>query len=217
MLKFYYHPISANARRVWIALLEKNIPFEPILVNLDGDQLSEEFTAINPLQRIPVIIDNEFRIIESLAILDYLEAKYPTPGLIPKESDKMATVRMIEIIAVTELQPQLMILTKHFIGIKMPSEQLDNAHHRITTILEFYENCLTGHNFFLNNQITLADIVAGTLIPSLPQLGLSLDNYPCLNTWLQRLEQRDSWQQTSASPELIQAVLPNIRAILEKR
>ena len=83
MLKFYYHPTSVNARRVWVALLEKQIPFEPILINLDGDQFSEDFTAINPLQRIPVIVDNKLRVVESLAILDYLEAKYPTPSLMP--------------------------------------------------------------------------------------------------------------------------------------
>lgn len=56
--------------------------------------LSEDFTAINPLQRIPVIIDNGLRIVESLAILDYLEAKYPTPSLMPSEIDAIATVRI---------------------------------------------------------------------------------------------------------------------------
>jgi glutathione S-transferase len=74
MLKFYYNPVSVNARRVWVALLEKQIPFVPILVNLDGDQLERDFTAVNPLQRVPVIEDDGFRVIESLAILDYLEA-----------------------------------------------------------------------------------------------------------------------------------------------
>lgn len=72
MLKFYYNPISVNARRVWVALLEKQIPFEPILVNLDGDQFHDDFTAINPLQRIPAIVDDKLRVVESLAILDYL-------------------------------------------------------------------------------------------------------------------------------------------------
>ncbi|WP_228016362.1 glutathione S-transferase family protein [Leptolyngbya ectocarpi] len=49
MLKFYYNPVSVNARCVWVALLEKQISFESILVNLDGDQLNNNFTAINPL------------------------------------------------------------------------------------------------------------------------------------------------------------------------
>jgi glutathione S-transferase len=42
MLKFYYNPISINARRVWVALLEKQIPFEPILVNLDDDRFHDD-------------------------------------------------------------------------------------------------------------------------------------------------------------------------------
>jgi glutathione S-transferase len=58
MLKFYYATISANSQRVWITLLEKQIPFEPIIVNLDGEQFQSEFTAIDPLQQVPAIVDN---------------------------------------------------------------------------------------------------------------------------------------------------------------
>jgi len=76
---------------------------------------------------------------------------------------------------------------------------------------------LAGQSYFVNNQITLADIVAGTLIPSLPLLDFSLDAYPSLKTWSQHLEQRETWQQTSVKPEIIAAALPNMRAILEKR
>jgi len=217
MLKFYYNPISVNARRVWVTLLEKQIPFEPIVLNLDGDHLSEDFTAINPLQRIPVVIDNGFRIIESLAILDYLEAKYPAPSLMPSEIDAIATVRMVEMIAINELQPLMIPLTKQLVGLEVNPDQIDNARQRIMTIIQFYDNILAGQSYFVNNQITLADIVAGTLVPSLPQFGLSLDNYPSIKTWSQQLEQRESWQQTSVKPEMIEAAIPNMRAILEKR
>jgi len=217
MLKFYYNPISVNARRVWVTLLEKQIPFEPIVLNLDGDHLSEDFTAINPLQRIPVVIDNGFRIIESLAILDYLEAKYPTPSLMPNELDAIATVRMVEMIAINELQPLMIPLTKQLVGLEVNPDKIDNARQRIMTIIQFYDNILAGQSYFVNNQITLADIVAGTLVPSLPQFGLSLDNYPSIKTWSQQLEQRESWQQTSVKPEMIEAAIPNMRAILEKR
>jgi Glutathione S-transferase len=53
MLKLYYTPISLNDRRLWVAL-EKQIAFEPIALNLDGDQFGPEFSAINPFHRIPV-------------------------------------------------------------------------------------------------------------------------------------------------------------------
>ena len=46
----YHNPISANSRRVWIALLEKEIPFEEIVVKLDGAQLTPEFLKISPFR-----------------------------------------------------------------------------------------------------------------------------------------------------------------------
>lgn len=217
MLKFYYHPISANARRVWVALIEKQIPFEPILVNLGGEQFSDQFTAINPLQRIPVIVDQEFRLMESLAILDYLELKYPQQSLMPTQAEEIAKMRMMEMIAVNELQPATIPLTQILVGLKVNAKKVDEARQRITTIMEFYEHSLGENYYLVNNEFTLADVVAGTLLPSLSHLGFPIDNYSRLKSWSQNLEQRKSWQQTSLTSEIIEVELPNIRAILEKR
>lgn len=212
MLKFYYNPISVNARRVWVALLEKQIPFELILVNLDGDQFQDDFIAINPLQRIPAIVDNGLRVVESLAILDYLEAKFPIPSLMPGEPEAIATVRMIETITVVELQPATIPLTRPLVGLDVDPQKLEAAQQRVTTILQFFEELLDEHTYFAGEEFTLADVVAGTLVPSLP-----LEDYPHLKAWSERLMQRESWQQTVAQPEAIEAALPNIRKILERR
>jgi glutathione S-transferase len=212
MLKFYFNPISVNARRVWVALLEKQIPFEPILVNLDGDQFHDDFTAINPLQRVPAIVDDGFRVVESLAILDYLEAKHPTPSLMPSAPEAIAIVRMVETITVVELQPATIPLTRPLVGLDVEPWKLEAAQQRIAIALQFLEELLNGKTYFVNEELTLADVVAGTLIPSLP-----LENYPRLKAWSERLAQRESWQQTVADLEVIKAALPNIQKILERR
>ncbi len=212
MLKFYYNPISVNARRVWVALLEKQIPFEPILVRLDGDQFHDDFTTINPLQRIPAIVDNGFRLVESLAILDYLEAKYPNPPLMPSGPEAIAVVRMIEAITVVELQPATIPLTRPLVGLEVDPQKFEAAQQRVTSILHFFEELLNQQMYFAGDEFTLAEVVAGTLLPS-----LSLEDYPRLKAWSERLTHRESWQQTIASPEVIEVALPNIRKILERR
>jgi len=212
MLEFYYNPISVNARRVWVALLEKQIPFEPVLVNLDGDQFHADFTAINPLQRIPAIVDDGFRVVESLAILDYLEATYPTPSLMPSTPEAIALVRMVEMVTVTELQPATVPLTRPLVGLKVEPWKLEAAQQRVAIALQFLEELLNEQTYFANDKFTLAEVVAGTLIPSLP-----LENYPRLKAWSERLAQRESWQQTVADPEAIKAALPNVQKILERR
>ncbi|AFY93244.1 glutathione S-transferase family protein [Chamaesiphon minutus] len=225
MLKFYYATISANSQRVWITLLEKQIPFEPIIVNLDGEQFQSEFTAINPLQQVPAIVDDGLRIFESLAILDYLEAKYPVPELMPKELDKLAIARMISIISLTELQPAAITLSKQLIGVEIDPTSVEKARQRANAILQFFEDTIAGADsklfgdrpYFTGNTFTIADIVAGTLVPSVAMFGISLDSYPGLNAWIERLSQRESFRQTAPTPEGVQAALPTIKKILETR
>jgi glutathione S-transferase len=217
MLKFYYNPVSGNVRRVWVTLLEKQIPFEPILVNLDGDQFDNDFTDVNPLQRVPVILDNGFRVIESLAILDYLEAKYPTPSLMPSNPEDLATVRMVEMVAINELQLAMLLLTRPIVGLDVDNQKLDAAKGRVISVMQFYENLLGSHSYFVGEELTLADIVAGTLVSSLTLFGFSLDTYPRLKAWSERLAMRESWQQTTPQPQVVEAALPNIRKILERR
>lgn len=217
MLEFYFSPISINARRVWVALLEKQIAFEPVEMKLDGDHFAAEFTVINPLQRVPVIIDDGFTVVESLAILDYLEAKYPTPSLMPKEPQKIAKVRMVEMVAVNEFQPATLPLTKQMVGLEVESAKLEAAKERINTILKFYENLLGDNTYFAGEMFSLAEVVVGTLLQSLPMFGIAIDIYPKLNNWLERLHARRSFLQTIASPEKIEAVLPHIKKILATR
>ncbi|MCF4965665.1 glutathione S-transferase family protein [Nostoc sp. CMAA1605] len=217
MLKFYYNPISVNARRVWVALLEKQIPFEPCLVNLDGDQFQASFTTINPLQRVPVIVDEGFRVVESLAILDYLEAKYPHPSLMPSQAQAIATVRMVEMVTLNELQPATMLLTRQLVDLDTNPQKLESSQKQVATVLQFYENLLGDKTYFAGEDFTLAEVVAGTLIPSLEMFGVNFDTYPRLSAWLQRLEARDSWQKTTPSMGAVLAAIPNIKAIIERR
>lgn len=217
MLQFYYNPISVNARRVWVALLEKQLAFEPILVDLDGGQFEPGFTALNPLQRLPVLVDDGLRVIESLAILDYLETKYPTPSLMPSDPAAIALVRMVMMTAVNELQLATIPLTRPLVGLETDAQKLAVAQQQIPTILQFYEHLLGEQTFFGGEQLSLADIVAGTLVPALPMYGFSLETYLSLQAWAERLQARPSWQQTTLNAEAIAAALPAIKKILERR
>jgi len=94
-------PLFLQTRRVWIALLEKEIPFElcPLI------WMGISFIRVpdtNPFHHVPVLVDDGFTLVESLAILDY-SAKHPTPELLPTNARDLATVRMVEMVTVNEL------------------------------------------------------------------------------------------------------------------
>ena len=197
MLKLYYARPSLYARPVWLALLEKQLPFELIPVNLGGEQFEPDYMALNPFSHVPVLVDGGFRVIESQAILDYLEAQYPHPPLLPTDAKTLANVRMAQLVALNELLPAIAKLIIH------DPQSPDSAYARLRAInaMNFLENLLGDRTFFAGQQLTLADIVAGTLICRLPDLDIPLMDYPQLSTWSDRLLSRPTWQQIELSPE----------------
>ncbi len=218
MLKLYHYPISFNSRRVWVALLEKNLEFELVSIDLNGEQLQPEFLELNPFHHIPVLVDNGFRVLESLAILDYLEAKYPTPALLPTDAETLATVRMVEMVTVNELIPALSPLNQQWLGLgENNSQKLEQAKQQITTVLAFFEQLLGKQHYFGKEQLTLAEVVAGTVVSILPFLGVSLSEYPQLNAWTERLNQRPAWAITQPSLKEIEAVKSDIAARMAVR
>lgn len=217
MLKLYHNPLSFNPRRVWVLLLEKNLEFESIFLTLDGDQFQPEFQELNPFSHVPVLVDDDFTLIESLAILDYLDHQYPTPSFTPTDAKSIGIMRMLELVTINELLPATLPFLRQLVGLpELPNQSLETAHHKISKIYNFYQSYLADHPYLIGETITLADIVVGTVVPSLVLFNISLDPYPKLKTWCEMLMQRDSWQQTVPKPELIEKAIPGLKARLEK-
>ncbi|TAF04569.1 MAG: glutathione S-transferase family protein [Nostocales cyanobacterium] len=205
MITLYHTPISPNSRRVWITLLEKGLDFELVEVKLNGEQFKPEFLAINPFHHIPALVDDGFNVVESLAILDYLEAKYPTPSMLPKDAKDLAKVKMVEMVCVNELLPSLTPMMSVIFDLpgKNP-EAIEQAKTKVSTALQFFEKLLDEREYFGSDSLTLADVVAGSIVPWIPQTGISLDEYPKLTAWCDRLVARPAWETTQATPEMIE-------------
>ena len=210
MLTLYYSPLSPNARRVWVCLLEKGLEFDLKPLTLKGDQRQPEFTNLNPFQQIPVLMEDGFRVIESLAILDYLEARYPHPSFLPEDPQRLAIVRMVE-----QLTDQKLLYTLGtLIGSDYQSPQYDRAQKMVAKTLQFWEESLGENLYFGGDRLSLADIVAGTTLPLFLRLELSLAPYPHLARWIAHLEQRSSWQQTDLTPEAWREFKRRIRVLM---
>lgn len=107
MLKLYGYWRSLAACRVRIALRLKNVPFEEIAIDLiKGEQHADRYKAINPQAVVPaLVIDDEPPLFQSMAILEYLEERYPQPPLLPPDPRGRARVRGIAQIMVADTHP----------------------------------------------------------------------------------------------------------------
>ena len=211
MLQFYYHPLSPLSRRVWIALLEKEISFTPVGINLsEGEQFKPEFLAISPFHHVPVIIDDGLRVLESLAILDYLESKYPQHPLLPDDSAQLAKVRMAQMVANNELSSLVIPLMVEAEN----SPQLAKAKRKIKRILKFFSELLGEDDYFGGETISLGDIVAGNGILLVNKLGCDLDEYQQIQRWCDRLMAREIWQKTQPNDEQVAVFKQTVQQLI---
>src|SRR5262249_22261650 len=94
VIELYWHPLSIMPWRVRIALREKGLAYESVKVNVYGtSERSAEFLRLNPFGQIPVLVDDGLAIAESMAIVEYLEERYPEPPLMPADAATRARVR----------------------------------------------------------------------------------------------------------------------------
>jgi glutathione S-transferase len=198
MLTFYYHPLSPIARRVWICLLEKQIPFQPNIVQLNQkEQFEPEFLALNPFHHVPVIVDGDVKLIESIAILDYLDRAYPNLPMTPNNPADLGKMRMVQMSIVNELMSTFPVIITT--GGQIPSEHPKAK--TLVTSLEFLQTELGDRPYFGGETINLADCVAGVTVPLIQRLGVDLSYYPQLLAWRDRLYDRPSWPQTEPPTE----------------
>ena len=105
-MRLYSFFRSSAAFRVRIALNLKNVDYEIVAVNLpSGAHRSPDFLAINPQATVPTLDDDGTILWQSLAIIEYLDARFPTPKLIPAEPVARARVQALAQLIACELHP----------------------------------------------------------------------------------------------------------------
>jgi maleylacetoacetate isomerase len=107
-LKLYGYWRSSAAYRVRIALNLKGLAFENLPVHLvkdGGQQRSADYKALNPQELVPLLVDGNERISQSLAILEYLDEVFPLPPLLPDDPADRARVRSLAMHIACDLHP----------------------------------------------------------------------------------------------------------------
>ena len=106
-MKLYTYFRSSAAFRVRIALNLKGLKYEPVFVHLaKGEHRQPQYAAVNPQALLPTLeLDDGQRLTQSLAIIEWLEEKHPTPALLPKDPFAKARVRSLSYLVASEIHP----------------------------------------------------------------------------------------------------------------
>jgi maleylacetoacetate isomerase len=190
MLKLYGYWRSSSAYRVRIALHLKGLAYaqEPVhLLNNGGEQRTPEFRQLNPQALVPVLMDGERAIRQSLAIIEYLDESFPAMSLLPVMARDRARVRGLAQLVACDIHPlnnlRVLQYLERDLGIDQAAREAW-ARHWMTDGLEAFEamvrdNPSTGEHCE-GDAPSLADCC---LIPQLynaRRLQLDLSAFPTL-------------------------------------
>ena len=167
MMKLYGFWRSLASYRVRVALRLKGIEAEEISIDLvKGAQLGADYRTVNPQSVVPsLIVDGGPPLVQSMAILEYLEETYPQPPLLPKDARARARVRGLALIVACDAHPLIVPRIRNYLEREM---RLDEAarnrwlQHWTLQALETLEAHLTKEpetgRFCHGNAPTMADI-----------------------------------------------------------
>ena len=186
MIKLYRHPLSGHSHRVELFLHILELEFETIDVNLlQGEHKKEQFLALNPFGQVPVLEDDGLVLADSNAILVYLARRYGNRWL-PTGPEVEARVQRWLSVAAGELAsgPAAARLVTVF-GAGLDHEAVKEKAHKLLRLLEEH---LHQEPYTAGNSPTIADLSLYTYIAHAPEGQVSLQGYPEVRSWLDRIE-----------------------------
>jgi glutathione S-transferase len=204
-MKLYYNPMSPNVRRVrftaavlGIELEEKKLDFAK------GEHKSPEYLALNPNGAVPTLVDGDFVLTESRAIMQYLATKKPESGLLPRDEAARADVTRWQFWDASHLSPQVGTLGfekvfKGMMGLGEPNvvkiqEALSNF-RRFAAVLN---KRLEGRRHLVGNALTLADLTIASSLMYAKQAEVPLAEFPNVEAWFSRITELEAWKKTGS-------------------
>lgn len=177
---------SSTSYRVRIALALKGLSFDTVPVNIRvGEHRAEAYVdEVNPSATVPALVDGDLSLGQSLAILDYLDAKYPGTPLIPSDIETRARVLELSMLISCDIHPvnNLRIL-KYLQGpMGLSVQQKDTWYaHWVAEGMAGVERLLARHGhgkWCFGDAPTLADVCLVPQIANAQRMGCDMSAYP---------------------------------------
>ncbi len=204
-MKLYYNPLSPNVRRVRLTAAVLGLELEEKKLDFaKGEHKNPEYLALNANGAVPTLVDGDFVLTESRAIMQYLASKKPESGLLPRDEAARADVTRWQFWDAAHFSPQMGTLgfeklIKGMVGLGDPdvakcNEALVNF-RRWAAVLD---KRLSGKQYVVGNALTLADLTLASSLMYAKQVDAPLGEFPNVQAWFSRISDLDAWKKSGS-------------------
>jgi len=204
-MKLYYFP-SPNPQKVKFAMLEIGLDCEMVPVDLTkSEQRTRDFLALNPMGRVPVLVDGNLKLWESHAIIAYIGdktgKKWPTTA-----AGRADALRWLFFLS-THISPPATELAFNRIAVKLRGLPGDEAaiargEKALPDVINIIEGHLAKNKWMLGDEFTLVDCAYGPVLNVIEKAGFSLAPFTKVNAYMSALRNRPAWKETPKLPGL---------------
>jgi glutathione S-transferase len=204
-MELYFTRMSGNSSRVVFALRESGIEWTPRLLDRDaGETRSPDYAKINPMGKVPALVDGDFVLWESNAINWYIAQKRPQAGLWPTAIEQQAGVHRWLHFQSGHVTPACIPIFRHsnermrkFWNAPLDAAAAEAGKKELQRYLPVLEGALSGKQW-LEGTFSLADIAYASHLWLVREGGFDFSGYPNVSAWLERLWSRPAWRDTAA-------------------
>lgn len=188
-IKLYDFEISGNCYKIRLLLSILGIEYERIPVNLrQGEHKTSEFLQLNAFGQVPVLIDGDRILADSQAILTYLARRYGDDRWLPLDPEALSQVVRWLSITAGEVQQGVGAARRYHL-IKDKTVNIEAAIQKAETTLAAIDHHLADREWLVSDHVTIADLAAFPYIALAPDGKISLDAYPHILSWIERIKQ----------------------------
>lgn len=192
-LVLHYHPYSRAAGSIW-ALEEAGVPYELKIVDiLKGGQKHPDYVAINPMGKMPTLVDGDAVVTEAAAIALYLADRYAPGRLAPALDDpRRGTYLRWSFFAPSVIEPAV---TAKASGWEV--KEVSAGWGSYASMIAAAESAVAKGPFLLGEDFTMADVVFGGLIRFLMDFK-QIERRPLFTDYVERLDARPAYRRADA-------------------
>jgi glutathione S-transferase len=203
-MKLYHNPLSPNVRRVRLTAAVAGIELEEQRLDFaKGEHKSAEYLELNPNGAVPTLVDGDFVLTESRAIMQYLAAKKPESGLLPRDEAARADVTRWQFWDAAHFSPNVATVAfekilKGMLGMGDPDQgKIKDALASFRRFASVLDKRLHGRTYVVGSGLTVADLTLASSLMYARQAEIPLAEFPHLEAWFVRMTELDGWKRTN--------------------
>lgn len=206
-MRLFMHPASNTCRAILLLIADNDLPIDQQLVDITtGEHHKEPYVSLNPSRQVPILVEDDFILSESSAILKFIADKFDLP-IYPKDLKKRAKVNEVMDWFNTGFYRDYgygVVYPQLFPHHKRPSDEIqsgtiawgiDGTRKWLQVLNDHYLGL--GKKYLVGDELTIADYFGAALLTCGHPIRTDFKNYPNIVRWLRTIEALPNWAKVN--------------------